>query len=147
MTAAARILILVPHPDDEVVGCAVAARREALGGKHLIALYLTTGLPERELLWPWQRRRYRALVARIETTLVAQRIEELWTPAFEGGHQDYDATNLLLDKSCSLMSCTRIAAALRLALLRPAGSGVTHVAAAPRATIHGAQPPQSLAQS
>ena len=135
MTAPTRILILVPHPDDEVVGCGIAARREALRGKHVLALYLTTGVPERQLLWPWQRRHYEALVAarraeaeaaaellgiipagfqdvpartlkshlalslaRIERTLAAERIAELWTPAFEGGHQDHDATNLLASR-------------------------------------------------
>ncbi|HYB55757.1 MAG TPA: PIG-L family deacetylase [Alphaproteobacteria bacterium] len=135
MTAPRRILVLVPHPDDEVVGCGIAARRQTLSGKHVLALYLTTGVPERELLWPWQRRHYESLVAarraeaeaaaellgimpagfqdvpartlkshlasslaHIEATLAAERIGELWTPAFEGGHQDHDATNLLASR-------------------------------------------------
>ena len=135
MTAARRILILVPHPDDEVVGCAVAVRREVLAGRALFALYLTTGVPARELLWPWQRWHYAALVerrraeaeaaaaflgitpvgfedipartlksrlvpslARIEEVVAAERIDEVWTPAFEGGHQDHDATNLLASR-------------------------------------------------
>jgi N-acetylglucosamine malate deacetylase 1 len=59
-----RILLLVPHPDDEVVGCAVAARRAVAAGAELFAIYLTTGVPPREALWPWQRRRYAARVAR-----------------------------------------------------------------------------------
>jgi len=135
MTAAGRILILVPHPDDEVVGCAVAARRAVLAGRAVLALYLTTGVPPRELLWPWQRRHYAALVARrraeaeaaaallgilpvgfaqlparrlksalaptlrrIEEVIAERRIEEVWTPAFEGGHQDHDATNLIASR-------------------------------------------------
>ncbi len=135
MSDGARILILVPHPDDEVVGCAVAVRRAKAGGKRLFTLYLTSGVPERHLLWPWQRRRYAALIAarraeaeaaaaflglepvgfaalpartlkshlaaslaRIEVVLAAEGIDELWAPAFEGGHQDHDAANLLASR-------------------------------------------------
>ncbi|MFI4986761.1 MAG: PIG-L deacetylase family protein [Alphaproteobacteria bacterium] len=135
MSGARRILILVPHPDDEVVGCAVAVLRALARGKRLMTLYLTTGVPERGLLWPWQRRHYAALVAarqaearaaatflgltavafqdvpartlkshlpatlqHIEATLAAERIDEVWAPAFEGGHQDHDAANLLASR-------------------------------------------------
>jgi LmbE family N-acetylglucosaminyl deacetylase len=59
-----RILLLAPHPDDEVVGCAVAARRAIAGGATIFALYLTTGVPPRAAQWPWQRARYDARVAR-----------------------------------------------------------------------------------
>jgi LmbE family N-acetylglucosaminyl deacetylase len=59
-----RILLLVPHPDDEVVGCAVAARRAIAGGSALFAIYLTTGVPSREALWRWQRARHASRVAR-----------------------------------------------------------------------------------
>jgi len=50
-----RILLLVPHPDDEIVGCAIAIRREIAAGAQVFALYLTTGVPARNVLWPWQR--------------------------------------------------------------------------------------------
>jgi N-acetylglucosamine malate deacetylase 1 len=53
-----RILILAPHPDDEVVMCGIAARRARAEGARLFVLYLTTGVPPRELLWPWQRGAY-----------------------------------------------------------------------------------------
>jgi len=59
-----RVLILIPHPDDEIVGCAIAARRARADGATLWGLYLTTGIPSRQLLWPWQRRHYEALVER-----------------------------------------------------------------------------------
>jgi LmbE family N-acetylglucosaminyl deacetylase len=59
-----RILVLVPHPDDEVVGCAVALRRAVAVGASPFALYLTTGVPEAKCLWPWQRRGYPSRVAR-----------------------------------------------------------------------------------
>jgi N-acetylglucosamine malate deacetylase 1 len=50
-----RILLLVPHPDDEVVGCAVALKTAIAAGAQVFAIYLTTGVPAREALWPWQR--------------------------------------------------------------------------------------------
>ena len=61
---ARRVLILIPHPDDEVVGCAIAARRARAEGATLWGLYLTTGIPSRDQLWPWQRRGYERRVER-----------------------------------------------------------------------------------
>ena len=60
---ARRILLLIPHPDDEVVGCATAIRRARAEGAAVFGLYLTTGVPPREALWRWQRRRYHERVA------------------------------------------------------------------------------------
>jgi N-acetylglucosamine malate deacetylase 1 len=131
-----RVLILIPHPDDEVVGCAVAARRARAQGASLWGLYLTTGIPSRERLWPRQRRRYEALVERrrreaidaagaigiapvgfldwpsrtlkshldealerIDAAVDEHGIEEIWTPAWEGAHQDHDAANCLASRA------------------------------------------------
>lgn len=58
------ILILVPHPDDEVVACAAALRRAQEQGADVYALYLTHGCLARETLWPWQRKNYDQYVAR-----------------------------------------------------------------------------------
>src|SRR5262249_42277673 len=125
-------LILIPHPDDEVVGCAIAIARARRAGAEISGLYLTTGIPARERVWPWRRSRYPALVARrreearraaaalgitpvgfldwpsrtlkshldeamaaISRTLAERGIDEIWTPAWEGGHQDHDVTNFL----------------------------------------------------
>jgi LmbE family N-acetylglucosaminyl deacetylase len=52
---AERVLLLVPHPDDEVVGCATAIRRAVTQGGRIFAFYLTNGVPGREVLWPWDR--------------------------------------------------------------------------------------------
>lgn len=59
-----RILILIPHPDDEVVGCCAAARRAVLQGAEVFGLYLTTGVPAPEVLWPWRRAGHSDWVAR-----------------------------------------------------------------------------------
>lgn len=64
LRAPRRILILAPHPDDEMVACGIAAHRARGAGARVFVLYLTTGVPPRGLLWPWQRRGYQARVAR-----------------------------------------------------------------------------------
>jgi N-acetylglucosamine malate deacetylase 1 len=61
---ARRILILAPHPDDEVVACGVAARRARAEGGAIFVLFLTTGVPPRDVLWRWQRAGCEARVAR-----------------------------------------------------------------------------------
>lgn len=127
-----RILILVPHPDDEVIGCAVAIRHATAAGARLFAVYLTTGLPPTESAWRWRRAEQQARLARrrAEALAVATRlqldpvafmdwparnlenhlaeardlvagqlavlsIDQLWLPAYEGGHRDRDVANLL----------------------------------------------------
>lgn len=61
---ARRILFLAPHPDDEIVACGIAAVRARAAGAHVYVLYLTTGVPSAEALWPWHRRRHAAQVSR-----------------------------------------------------------------------------------
>jgi LmbE family N-acetylglucosaminyl deacetylase len=71
-----RILILAPHPDDEIVACGIAAARARAAGARVFVLYLTTGIPARQALWPWQRSGYakrlrrRRDEARVATVLV-----------------------------------------------------------------------------
>ena len=127
-----RILILIPHPDDEVVGCCAAVGRAHAKGAKLFGAHLTTGVPARECLWKWQRPHYdRRVRQRKDEALSAARlleiepaffrdiptrtlkaclketretltrtiqkfeIDTLWTPAYEGGHQDHDTANFL----------------------------------------------------
>jgi LmbE family N-acetylglucosaminyl deacetylase len=61
---ARRILVLIPHPDDEVVGCAAAIARAVAEGTRVFGLYLTTGVPPRDAFWPWQRAGYDRRVER-----------------------------------------------------------------------------------
>lgn len=58
------ILILAPHPDDEVVGADAAIARARAAGSRVLVAFLTTGVPARALLWPWARRGHPARVAR-----------------------------------------------------------------------------------
>ena len=59
-----RILIFVPHPDDEVVACAAAIGRAKAQGAEISALYLTDGCLSRDTLWPWRRASHEKYVAR-----------------------------------------------------------------------------------
>jgi len=77
-----RILILIPHPDDEVVGCCAAVGRAHAGGAKLFGAYLTTGVPARECLWKWQRAHYdRRVRRRKDEALSAAKLLDI-EPAF-----------------------------------------------------------------
>ena len=132
---ARRILVLIPHPDDEVVACAAAICRARRAGARVFGLYLTTGLPSADKAWPWRRRNQPGRIARRRTEARAVAdllglepvgwasrpartlkddwaaacsdignildrldIQALWTPAYEGGHQDHDVANFLASK-------------------------------------------------
>ena len=71
-----RILILVPHPDDEVVACCAAIAQAQRHGARIFALYLTHGCIAKETLWPWQRENYdRFVIRRLqESVQVARRL-------------------------------------------------------------------------
>ncbi len=56
----ARILLLIPHPDDEVVGAAAAIARRRADGDQFFGLYLTDGIPAPEQLWRRDRPRREA---------------------------------------------------------------------------------------
>ena len=55
-------LVLAPHPDDEVVGCAAAIGRARAEGAAVHVLYLTTGVPPADILWSWDRDRHAAMI-------------------------------------------------------------------------------------
>jgi LmbE family N-acetylglucosaminyl deacetylase len=59
-----RILILAPHPDDEIVAFGIAALRARTAGAKPSVFYLTTGIPPHNQLWPWQRPGYTGRVTR-----------------------------------------------------------------------------------
>ncbi|MBI3419639.1 MAG: PIG-L family deacetylase [Proteobacteria bacterium] len=61
---AKRILILIPHPDDEIAGCAAAIARARAEGARVFGAYLSQGCIPREDFWPWQRGAYQKRVAR-----------------------------------------------------------------------------------
>lgn len=67
-----RILLLSPHPDDEVVGAAAAIGRARAAGSKVFVAHLTTGVPSPDSLWPWQRNRHgRRVATRLEEARAA----------------------------------------------------------------------------
>lgn len=84
--AAGRVLILSPHPDDEIAACGIAAMRaRAAAGAEVFVLHLTTGVPEAAALWRWQRRRHPAQVARRRAeAMAAARLLGLVPVGFRG---------------------------------------------------------------
>lgn len=51
------ILLLIPHPDDEVVGAAATIAQRHAAGDRFFGLYLTDGIPAPEQLWRRDRPR------------------------------------------------------------------------------------------
>lgn len=127
-----RILLLIPHPDDEVVGCAAAIQRAISLGARVYAISLTDGVPAIPGLLPWRRNtrsdrvearlaeadisaralglewverqmiptrtlrlQMRRSISLIEGAVARYGVDTIWTPAYEGGHQDHDITNFL----------------------------------------------------
>lgn len=52
------ILILAPHPDDEIVAACGAIGRATSEGAKISVLFLTHGCIAKETLWTWQRKNY-----------------------------------------------------------------------------------------
>lgn len=59
-----RILILIPHPDDEVVGCAAAIARARAQGARVFGINLSHGCLAKQTMWWWERGNYERDVAR-----------------------------------------------------------------------------------
>ncbi|MGE4352320.1 MAG: PIG-L family deacetylase, partial [Bdellovibrionales bacterium] len=69
-----RILILVPHPDDEIVACCTTLQNAQRNGSRIFALYLTHGCVAKETLWPWDRASYdRRVIRRLQESVQAAR--------------------------------------------------------------------------
>ena len=80
-----RILIAVPHPDDEIVACAAAIGHARAAGTKVFALYLTHGCIPQNEMWPWARHSYDGAVnlRRIEAEEAARFLDiEMmnWSP-------------------------------------------------------------------
>lgn len=71
------ILLLVPHPDDEIVACFAVLRRAQAEGAKIHALYLTHGCISQETRWPWDRKKHDWHVARrrVEAEQAARQLE------------------------------------------------------------------------
>lgn len=130
-----RILILVPHPDDEVVGLCCFIKRQISLGSKVFLFILTNGVIQKDKMWVWQRKNFDYILKsrnlelkkslknldiskfykqniptrklrffltktyrKIDQIIQKEKISDLFTPAFEGGHQDHDLANFLASK-------------------------------------------------
>jgi LmbE family N-acetylglucosaminyl deacetylase len=111
---ASRILVLVPHPDDEVVGCCAAIGRARAQGARVFALYLTNGVPDPALLWPWQRAGHaRQVATRWREAEAAQALLGLE----DAGRQDVPTRSLRLRMAETLALIERSLAATAATML------------------------------
>ena len=129
------ILILAPHPDDEVVGTCTIIKRGMEKGKRFYIFFLTNGVISREEMWFFEQKKYstklnkrliemknavkylgikkyylqniptRSLKMKILKTInkinyiiSTHNITTIFTPAYEGGHQDHDVSNFIASK-------------------------------------------------
>jgi len=85
LSAARRILILAPHPDDEIVACGISAQRARVAGAQVFVLYLTSGVPEAAAPLPWRRsKRPTRSARRYREALAAAALFGLETVGFRG---------------------------------------------------------------
>jgi len=129
------LLFIIPHPDDEVVGCCTIIRRLLNKNKNIHLFFLTNGVISEESNWVWQRKKIplkikqrksemmlslkligikdisfqniptRTLKDNINKTykkineiINLKKIDTIFCPAYEGGHQDHDVSNFICSK-------------------------------------------------
>ena len=57
-----KILFIVPHPDDELVGSCCLIRRYLKDGKKIYLFFITNGVLSHETLWFWQRSHIKKMI-------------------------------------------------------------------------------------
>ena len=127
-----KILLLIPHPDDEIVGASAIVQRKKKQGCSFFFFFLTNGVLKKNEMWPWNRKNYENLlnirinemkkslnlfevkefylqnistrqlkyfikptINKISKLVSKYKIDSIFTPAYEGGHQDHDVTNCI----------------------------------------------------
>ncbi len=127
-----KILLLIPHPDDEIVGTSAIVQRKKNQGCSFFFFFLTNGVLKKNEMWPWNRKNYENLlnirinemkkslnlfevnefclqniptrqlkyfikptIDKISKLISKYKIDSIFTPAYEGGHQDHDVTNCI----------------------------------------------------
>ncbi len=130
-----KILFIVPHPDDELVGSCCLIRRYLKDGKKIYLFFITNGVLSHETLWFWQRSHIKKMIdlrkremnlsikklgikefffqniptrtlkdkifetyKKINKIIVSKKIDSIFCPAYEGGHQDHDVSNFICSK-------------------------------------------------
>ena len=129
------VLIVAPHPDDEIVGLGITIKKLLIKKKKIIIFFPTNGVVCQKQMWFWKRKCYqdivkirtkemkkslnalgikksylqniptRSLKEKITAThkiikkiIKKDRIDTIFCPAYEGGHQDHDITNFICSR-------------------------------------------------
>lgn len=129
------ILILVAHPDDEIVGTCIFIKRKIQEGHKIFLLFLTNGVIDKNDMWFWEKKKYSFYLERrlaelresvnllrvtgfyiqniptrtlkdsvyesfsmIQKIIKKENIDYIFSPAYEGGHQDHDVANSIASK-------------------------------------------------
>ena len=135
------VLLIAPHPDDEIVGSYLVIKK-ILKQKKIVIFFLTNGVIDKQSLWFWERKNHknkvkirkkemkdsmnflgiknfylqdistRSLKENIDKTFKKivrikkeHKIDTIFCPAYEGGHQDHDVANFIcsrLKKNCMI---------------------------------------------
>lgn len=129
------LLFVIPHPDDELVGCCTIIRRFLNKKKKIHLFFLTNGVVSRESNWFWEKNKIDSKVEQrksemmlsvkllginnisfqniptrtlknyisktyieIKKIIKSKKIDSIFCPAYEGGHQDHDVSNFICSK-------------------------------------------------
>ena len=57
-----KILFLIPHPDDEVVGCCSIIRKFKKNGKQIYLFFITNGVLSEKSSWVWDKKKIKSRV-------------------------------------------------------------------------------------
>ncbi len=129
------ILFIIPHPDDEIVGCCSIIKNFLEENKKIHLFFLTNGVLSEEFMWFWQKSKNKEMMERrkeemnksmemlgitsytcqdiptrtlkmkisetfykIKEFIYSKKIDTIFCPAYEGGHQDHDISNFICSK-------------------------------------------------
>ncbi len=129
------LLFIIPHPDDEIVGCCTIIKRFLNKKKKIHLFFVTNGVISKELNWFWKRNITSSKIKKRKIEMMSslkllgvknityqniptrtlkdniyktylkikeitnlKRIDTIFCPAYEGGHQDHDVSNFICSK-------------------------------------------------
>ena len=130
-----KVLFIIPHPDDEIVGSCCIIRRYIVDKKKIFLFFVTNGVISKSSTWFWKKKKIKNMIdirkkemklsveklgvktiyfqnistrtlkdkifetyAKIRKIIVLKKIDAIFCPAYEGGHQDHDVSNFICSK-------------------------------------------------
>ena len=103
--AGGSVMVIAPHPDDEVIGCGGTLLRHAAAGDHTICVYLTRGENSRGYSWytPEQRQAKREQEAR-NSSAILQIKELIFLDGKDGNLADAEVSQNLTEKMAAIVA-------------------------------------------